>query len=199
MGLFGPSKREIWEQLAREIHAEYINKGFWEGDRVEAQVGNWVVVLDTFTISNGKSSTTYTRMRVPFVNLDNFYFKIYRSGIFSEMGKLLGMEDINIGYDEFDENFVVKGNNIEKVKNLFSKEKIRALIQDQPRISLEIKDNEGFFKGHFPQGIDELYFVVPGVIRDIDRLKELYELFAEVLRELCEAGSASNEKPGVEI
>jgi hypothetical protein len=41
--------------------------------------------------------------------------------------------------------------------------------------------------------------VVSGVIKDIDRLKELYELFAEVLRELCEIGSASTEEPGVVI
>jgi hypothetical protein len=136
-------------------------------------------------------------MRAPFVNLDNFYFKIYRTGIFSGLGKVLGMEDINIGCEEFDEDFVIKSNSEEKVKHLFSNESIRALIQDQPKINLEIKDDEGFFKVHFPEGVDELYFQVVGVIKDIDRLKELYELFAEVLKELCSMGSASDEKPGV--
>jgi len=199
MGLFGPSKREIWQQLAEEIQANYVNNGFWGGDRVEAHVDNWVVVLDTYTVSTGKSSMTYTRMRAPFVNLDNFYFKIYRSGIFSDLGKMLGMEDINVGYEEFDEDFIIKGNSEEKLRQLFANESIRALIQDQPQISLEIKDDEGFFKAHFPDGVDELYFQVTGVIKNIDRLKELYELFAEVLKQLCSMGSASTEEPGVEI
>jgi hypothetical protein len=197
MGLFGPSKKEIWQQLAAEIQADYVDKGFWVGDRVEAQVDNWIVVLDTYTVSTGKSSITYTRMRAPFVNLDNFYFKIYRAGIFSGLGKMLGMEDISIGYEEFDEDFVIKSNSEEKVKQLFSNKNIRDLIQDQPRINLEIKDDEGFFKAHFPEGVDELYFQVTGVIKDIDRLKELYELFAEVLKELCSMGSASAEGTGV--
>lgn len=199
MGLFGPSKREIWQQLAEEIQADYVNNGFWGGDRVEVHVDNWVVVLDTYTVSTGKSSITYTRMRAPFVNLDNFYFKIYRAGLFSDLGKMLGMEDINVGYEEFDEDFIIKGNSEEKLRQLFANESIRALIQDQPQISLEIKDDEGFFKAHFPEGVDELYFQVTGVIKDIDRLKELYELFAEVLKQLCSMGSASNEEPGVEI
>jgi hypothetical protein len=197
MGLFGPSKKEIWQQLAEEIQADYVNNGFWVGDRVEAHVDNWVVVLDTYTVSTGKSSITYTRMRAPFVNLDNFYFKIYRTGIFSGLGKALGMEDINIGYEEFDEDFIIKSNSEEKVKQLFSNATIRSLIQAQPHISLEIKDDEGFFKAHFPEGVDELYFQVTGVIKDIDRLKELYELFAEVLKKLCSMGFASSEEPGV--
>lgn len=199
MGLFGPSKKEIWQQLAMEIEADYINNGFWTGDRVEARIDNWVVVLDTYTVSTGKSSTTYTRMRAPFINFDNFYFKIYRSGIFSELGKMLGMEDIDIGYEDFDENFVIKSNSVDKVRELFSNESIRALIQCQPQIYLEIKDDEGVFKAHFPKGVDELYFQVVGTIKDIDRLKELYELFAKVLKELCSMGFASSEEAEVSL
>jgi hypothetical protein len=199
MGLFGPSKKEVWQQLADEINAEYIDGGFWRGDKVQAQVDNWIVVLDTYTVSNGKSSTTYTRMRAPFINLDNFYFKIYRKGLFSDVGKMLGMQDISVGYEEFDEEYIIKGNSEERLRQLFSNERIRSLIEAQPHINLEIKDDEGFFAAHFPEGVDELYFVTHGVIKDVYRLKELYELFAEVLKELCDIGSASASAPGVEL
>ncbi|WP_163193499.1 DUF3137 domain-containing protein [Clostridium thermarum] len=199
MGLFGPSKSEIWQQFASEIQGNYVYGGFWKGDRVEAKAGNWVVVLDTYTVSTGKSSVTYTRMRAPFVNQSNFYFKIYRSGLFSGLGKLLGMEDIEVGYEDFDQEFIIKGNSRDKLRQLFSNSKIRSLIQCQPRISLEIRDDEGYFNKYFPSGVDELYFSVPGIIREVDRLKELYELFGEVLKELCNMGCASSEKPSVEL
>jgi hypothetical protein len=38
-----------------------------------------------------------------------------------------------------------------------------------------------------------------GVIRDLDRLKTLYELFAETLNQLCLMGSAYEKDPQVEL
>lgn len=197
MGLFGPSKKEIWKQLALEIQANYLEGGFWKGDKVEAYVDNWLIVLDTYAVSTGKSSITYTRMRAPFINLNNFYFRVYRSGFFSEIGKKLGMEDIEIGYEKFDQDFIIKSNNKEKVKQLFQDENVRKLIENQPNINLQIKNDEGAFKKHFPDGTSELYFEVTGVIKDIDRLKKLYELFAEVLKELGNIGVASGRESGI--
>jgi hypothetical protein len=37
------------------------------------------------------------------------------------------------------------------------------------------------------------------VIKDIDRLKLLYELFAETLHTLCAMGSAYEDDPGVTL
>jgi hypothetical protein len=45
--------------------------------------------------------------------------------------------------------------------------------------------------------VDELYFQVVGVLKDIERLKSLFELFAEVLDRLCRMGSAYERGPGV--
>ncbi len=42
----------------------------------------------------------------------------------------------------------------------------------------------------FPGGVDELYCRVSGVVKDLDRLKSLYYLFAEMLNHLCHIGSA---------
>ena len=199
MGLFGPNKKEVWEQLSKEIQGDYIEGGFWTGGKVQAHVDNWIVLFDTYTVSSGKSSITYTRVRAPFKNLESFYFKIYRKGLFSDLGKLLGMQDISVGYSEFDDEFIIKGNNEARITQLFSNERIRKLLELQKSINLEIKDDEGFFSKHFPSNVDELYFVVVGVIKDIERLKELYELFAEVLKELCVMGMASNEQVEVNL
>ena len=193
--IFGPSQHEVWEALCQEIGADFIDGGFFKGTKVVAEIKEWVITLDTYTVSTGKTSTTYTRMRAPYLNKDGFKFRIYRKGIFSNIGKLLGLQDIEVGYPEFDDQFIIKGNDSDKLVSLFSNSRIRKLIEIQPDISLEVKDDEGWFGSEFPEGVDELYFQVPGIIKDMDRLKTLYFLFAEVLNQLCLIDSAYEDNP----
>lgn len=197
--IFGPSKDEVWKQLSDEIRADFVEGGFWRGSKVQARVKEWTITLDTFAVSNGKTTIVFTRMRAPFVNADGLRLKIYRSGLFSNLGKTLGMQDIEVGFPDFDGQFIVKGNNPQQIRLLFSSPTIRRLIQAQPSISLEVKDDEGWFGSSFPEGVDELLFQVTGIIKEIDRLKQLYELFAEVLNDLCRIGSAYEDDPRVEL
>ncbi len=195
--LFGPSRDEIWRQLCAETGGYFIEGGFFRGSKVEIDYGDWTVTLDTYTVNNGNNgSTTYTRMRAPYVNADGFRFEVYREGLFSGLGRLLGMQDVEVGYPQFDADFVIKGNSEEKLQQLFANELIRSLIQTQPRIRLSVKDDEGWFGAKFPQGVDELCV---GVTRDVDLLRQLYDLFAETLDHLCHIGSAYEDNPNVQL
>lgn len=194
--LFGPSKAEVWNQLAAEIGGQHVvGHFFWGGEKVQACVKDWIITLDTYTVSTGKSSVTYTRLRAPYVNPEGFRFTIYRAGLFSALGKFFGMLDIEVGVPEFDRDFIIKVSeptapNIRAVRALFANERVRELITAQPAIYLTVKDDEGYFKQHFPAGVDELWFQVVGVIKDTDRLKSLFDLFGETLNHLCHLGSA---------
>lgn len=200
--LFGPSRDEIWQQFAAAVGGNFTGGGFWTGGaKVEATHGQWTVTLDTYTVSTGKSSVTYTRIRAPYVNPDGFRFNIYRRGIFSNLGKKLGMQDVTVGYPQFDDDFIIKGNDEDKLRRLFSDAKLRDLISAQPAINFSVKDDEERFWGgrNFPPDVDELYFQVTGVIKDVDRLKDLFDLFSETLEELCRMGSAYAKDPGVKL
>lgn len=197
--VFGPSQKEVWDKLANEIEAEFVDGGFWRGSKVVARVKEWTITLDKYAVSTGKTTVVYTRMRAPYVNKDGFRFRIYRKGIFSEIGKLFGMQDVEVGYPSFDEDFIIKGNDTQKLVELFSNSRIRELIELQPQIYFEVKDDEGWFGAQFPEGVDELYFQVTGIIKDVERLKTLYNLFAEVLNQLCIMGSAYEDGAGVEL
>src|SRR6185503_14199433 len=196
---FGPSKTEIWRQLADEMGARLVEGGFTRGDKVVASHGEWQLTLDTYVINAGNTIITYTRMRAPYVNPDGFRFDIYRKSVFSGLGKLLGMQDIEVGVEGFDEEFIIKANDEAKVRALFANRDIRRLIEGQPNIRLSVKDDEGWFGPSFRDGVDELYFSTPGIIKDVDQLKHLYELFAVTLDQLCEIGSAYETNPRVEL
>jgi hypothetical protein len=199
MGWFGNCKDEVWRQLSQEIGADFVDGGFWKGKKVQVHAKPWTITLDTYTESTGESHVTYTRMRAPYINPEGFRFTIYRKGILSGFGKLLGMQDIEVGDPEFDEAFIIKGNDELKVVNLFADARVRRMIEDQPKIRLEVKDNEGSFGPQFPENVDELRFQIVGVLKDIERLKALFDLFTAVLDQLCSIGSAYKQDPGVEL
>ena len=119
---------------------EFIEGGFLKGSpALVYKHGEWQIRLDTYTKDSGNSNRTYTRVRAPFINKDELYFKIYREGFFSDMGKFLGMQDIKTGDPFFDEQFIIKSNNRKKLKLFLADPKIKELIQSQPKIHLEIR------------------------------------------------------------
>jgi len=197
--IFGPSKEPIWEKLTREIGGEYHDEqGFFKKGKVVLSHRQWDITLDTYTDRIGKTTVIFTRMRAPYVNRDGFRFDIYRRSLFSDIDKLLGLQkDIQVGDSYFDDNFVIQGEEEHMVRALLANRTISQLIKEQPHIHFQVKDDEGWFSKKFPDGVDELYFEVSGVIRDKERLKKLFDLFALVLDELCRLGSAYEDDPNV--
>ena len=197
--MFGPSKKEIWRQLSEAINGRFVEGRAFRADKVQASHGEWTVTLDTYAVSAGKTVIVYTRIRAPYVNPDGFRFTIYRRGLFSNLGKLLGMQDVEVGQQPFDEEFIIKGTDEGRLRQLFANDKLRGLIAGQKEVHFSVQDDEGWFGPSFPEGADELRFLVPGVIKDVERLTQLYELFAETLDELCRIGSAYQSDPGVNL
>lgn len=195
MKWFGPSKAEVWKKLAEEIDARFVPGTWWKGDRVVAEVGPWEIVLDTYMVDK----VIFTRLRAPYVNADGFRFRVFRKHFFSGLAERLGFQDVAVGQPHFDEQFVIRGNHEGKLRRLFANERIREMLLAQPKVDFHVKDDEGTFRKKFPEGVDALCFVVGGVVKDLDRLGALYELFAETLQELCRMGSAYDRGPGVEI
>lgn len=194
--LFGVSVGTIWNQLAAEIGAEVVDGGFWKGARVEARHGDWRVTLQI--VPYGR--TRVTVMRAAFINQDGFRFRVYRKQIFSELGKLLGMQDVEVGHAEFDRDFVIQGTDDAKLRRLFANARIRELLTALPNVNFAAKDGPGLFTRDLfaevpPENLTLLDFMVHGVLKDKAALKLMFDLFAETLDELCRMGSAYKERP----
>ena len=194
--LFGPSKEMVWRQVAEQMQGRFVGGGVFGTDVVQAKTGDWIITLDTYTDDD---MNTYTRLRAPYVNPEGFFFTIYRSGFFTGLKKLLGMQDIEVGDPRFDDAYVIQGNSEHRVRKLFGNDRIRELIASQPRIQLRIRDDEGWFKTKFPEGVDELCFRSPGVIKDLVQLENLFELFTESLHQLCHDGKAYQDDVNLQL
>jgi hypothetical protein len=189
--LFGPCREEIWRQLASEIDANFVDGGLWNRDKVQASHGGWLITLK----EHGKYH--HTHLHAPFLNPIGFRFTVYRKGIFTELGKYLGMQDVEVGYPDFDRDFVIKGTDGTRLRQIFGNARIRELIAAQPRIHFEVKDAQGFFARDLigenpPEDLDLLEFSVHDKVKDKEQLRLLFDLFAETLDELCRMGIASS-------
>lgn len=201
--LFGPSQQEIWASLRAQIGGELVDGGMWRGDRLRMQAGEWVVTLDEYTqmIPAGKAQVhiPHTRMRAPFPNPAGFRFSLHRASVFSALGSLFGMQDIEVGHPEFDKDFVIKGNDESAVRLLCGSARLRELVSAQPRFQLGVQDDEGWFGTKYPPDVDVLVFDVAERIRDVERLQGLYAVFAETLGKLSQMGMAGEGTGGVTL
>jgi hypothetical protein len=200
---FGPSRDEIWTRLRQQIGGDVIPADFWHGQKLQVDAGDWTVTLDEYTTMIMAGTVMipvhHTRIRAPFPNPSGFRFSIHRASVFSSLGALLGMQDIQVGHAEFDADFVIKGNDESKVRALCDSREFRALVTAQPKIRLAILDDDGWCGRKYPPSIDALTFDVAEQIRDVPRLKGIYDVFAETLHRLSEIGVAGKGTGGVAL
>ena len=190
--LFGKHKKQLWQDLCQRIDADFFDTGPWKPDYVEAFHGNWIITIDNYT----SDSSSLTRIRAPYVNRDDFQFRIYRTHFLLNLSKKFGLQDVEVGFPEFDEDFIIQGNDPQKLKMMFSNPHIRTLLSYQPYVQFGINKQVPWPQKKFPDGVNEVFFQIPRILKDLDQLHDLYDLFAFTLDHLCHIGSAYEDDPG---
>ncbi len=196
--LFGPSRHHIWKQVSKRVGAKVYGDSVFSAGKMVLRYKAWDIILDIYK-TGSKNQNKYTRLRATYVNRDGFSFKIYREGFFSKLGKYFGMEDFEVGFDRFDKDFIIQGNDYYKLIQFLENEKLRQLIQRQADVRLEVIDNEGIFVHKYPENVDKLEFIASGVIKDVKKLVLLFELFKVALDQLVEIGGAYERETGVNL
>ena len=172
LGYISKRKRDaIWRQLAGELGAEFVEGGFIRSSKVQAHVKDCTVTLDIYSMPSGDSSTTYTRLKAPLQDMQGLQFTLSRKSLVTKLDKALDAKEIATGEVKFDHAFVIRGNDEAKVRALFSNQKIRQLLQTEPSAT-------GFLRGNL------LDLEVEGDLKDIERLKSIFQLFGEMLKQL---------------
>jgi hypothetical protein len=174
-------KSNIWKEFAKESNGKYIEGFSWQSAKTEIEYNDLKIIFDNYTLWSGKYSKEMTRIIAPFKSTDNFRFEIYRSGLIRNIEKLFGGQDVKIGHEDFDKEFIIKTNNEHKIKDLLQNQKIRNLIEIQKNVNIEISDQKGIWEEKLPEMEFELSFYEDGEIKDIEQLKNLLNLFKELI------------------
>ena len=156
------SKRsaEAWSGTAQTLGLSFDSGGTFRKRIISGKYRDNHVIIDTFSRSSGKSSTTYTRYRIRYPRPLGLGLRLTREGFFTGVSKAFGAQDIQLGDAVFDQAVLIKGNDPQAVARFLTlarRSRIHRALLSFSR--LKISD-------------DEIYWEHTGVCRDQARLSD---------------------------
>lgn len=200
------TKAESWGTIAETLEGRIDRDKEGRPERVTFRHGEWDIVLDTYTVSTGQSSSTYTRVRALFNGRPNglndnrygdryageghFELGVTRRNPFHSLAWLFRIREAPIGYGRFDRAFFVRSNGSGLAKSLLRGTNVGRLLLDDPRVRLMVKKPGKRIRKAAGEDVREIQLQVSGVVKDPDRLGNMVRLCTEVLDELVRLGPA---------
>lgn len=169
-------QQQAWSDLAAQTGLTFEAGGYFgPAPRVTGAYRGHTLTLDTFTRGSGKSRTTYTRIVLFVNNAANIYLTLYQESVFSKIGKFFGMQDIQVGDEEVDRRFIIKGRPENFAASLFTSISLRERLLQARVLNVEVDGRE-------------LTFEQVGVLKDAEYLKFLFDLLSDVAERVERAG-----------
>lgn len=134
-----------WSQAAGLVGGRFTPpQGPWYNRKartIDARVGQVAVLADHYTVSTGKTSVTYSRVRSRAASPQGMKLQVFRKHAFSGLGQALGFQDVPTGHRDFDGGFTVKSNAPQLVP-LWLGPEVRQAVTQVPEYSFGLGDGE---------------------------------------------------------
>lgn len=137
----GSSLDEAWQQLQTEVTWAESPGNY----RAVIHTGKHDINLEIVSSPGGNDEgwgfeQTTLSASLPANNI--FHFAIVPEDFLNRIGKFFGMQDVKIGYPEFDENVLVQTNDEGKLKSLFSDGELRGIFLNLSGYSFQAKKDD---------------------------------------------------------
>jgi len=133
-----------------------------------------------YSVPGGKNRPPFTYVHVTLVNSTIHHMRLYKEGFSSKIGKKLGMQDIEVGIDSFDNDIIIKGSDENFIRSLLIykvQDKVLKIIRNH-KASITLNQNRLVI---FVQKVVYEDFVYDDLIDTamaiIDQFKEIYSKF----------------------
>ena len=120
--------------LAARVRGEVVQRkaalwGYPIARAVVFQYGQVPCVLDVEVVGSGKHRRYFTRLTFDLERFVTFQCRITPEHALSALGSLLGEQDVRLGWEEFDQSFVVKANDELRAPDILHRPVQQALLQ----------------------------------------------------------------------
>ena len=171
----GNTTDDLWQQVSADLSGNNI----YEYYALLVQGGRKVELVIDIDLGGGfESGSAATSFTTPVISAHDFRFVLHHQGLIDSAGKFFGMEDVEIGYQEFDDALIIKTNDRERTRRIFSDEEVRTVFQSLRSFTLRLVHH------HVSDQFEEQYFLELSIdegITDPAILRNLYEAFCKVL------------------
>lgn len=163
--------KTIWQQLAEQHATGLLPANF----HITIEQNDRHILLDIQEHPPRTAFSSYVYSR------NNYRFAICPQGFIDEIGKFFGMQDVVLGYTEFDEKYIIKTNDEARTAVIFADPAIRETLVAIPDLELglveyALENAEG--KAPF------LELNVKGPVTELAVLELLYNAFVKILLQL---------------
>ena len=181
-------KPQAWAVLAGAHHGA-VQVGRWGRIKsVRVPHGDWEINLDSYVVSTGKTSSSFTRLRVPIRTRTDFRMRIYRENVFTRMAKWFGMSDVPVPDPEIDRQFIVQTSVPSFVNTLVLDRAFARALLTLPTGRLEVAPVRK--RGRRVPETVELRWITHGILNDTEKLENALTLVRATLDGLIRAGVA---------
>jgi hypothetical protein len=132
--------RETWQQFASRYKLKFMGTTY---GGISGYFGSAEIRIHTITRGSGKNRSTYTQFHatIPVPMPDGLV--LYKEGLFSRLGKMLGGHDVQVGDPEIDNAFIIKANDLLGTHRLLTvphvKKALLYIVARHPGMRLEAR------------------------------------------------------------
>lgn len=193
--------KSVWMEFADEHQGSFDDGQKVFVMRVPVPGKPWSITYHMHQKGVGGAVSDSSAAFLPFKAKGAFSFDLHNRSLAADASKIFGAQDIEIGEDEFDREYIIKGSDENLVKRIFASKRIQELIKLQPHIKLFIQDEpkELAEHGSVPPGIHVLAFKDKAAINSYERLTLVHDLMLATLEEMLVSDLASPQDPNFDI
>ncbi len=130
-----------------------------------------------FTVLTAPVPVQFTSLSAK-VSDNDFRFALHDEKGLDRIGKFFGMEDVKLGYDELDRHVIIKTNNKDVAREVFSDPETRQVFSTLKDFSLQLTGDEEM----------NLELMIDRLVDDPLELRSIFEAYISVLEKLKKPG-----------
>lgn len=129
------NEKELWDQVANDLQRNPDPLNY----QTILELNDHRVVFEIHNNhATGFEAESYTSFSTYLFGRDNFKFNLHTQTFTDSLGKVFGMQDVILGFGDFDDKFIIKTNDEKRVIDLFADPVVRLLLISLPNLSFGI-------------------------------------------------------------
>lgn len=165
---------KVWETFTRQEGGTLLHLPN-NHCKIEFTLPEGVLTLRSYQTLWSFSRVPRTEMSIELPSKTDFRFHIRHQGLFSGFFEWMGVEDLIVGNEYFDDNFVIQGYPDHQVIDFFEDKEISSLIPKSYELKFSYDGNHLRFKCH-------------GIIKEIGKLDKLHLVFLVCIKKMKHMG-----------